>query len=286
MYAITGITGHVGSALANALLDGKLPIRAIVRDEIKGRVWETRGAEVAVANMEDAASLAKAFDGAEGVFILLPPCFDPEPGFPESRNLISNIKLALEMAVPEKVVCLSTVGAQVTEPNLLNQLGIMEKELSTLSMPVAFIRAAWFMENAAWDIEPAKKTGIIPSFLQPLDRKIPMVATVDIGVLAAKVLKQSWKGIRVIELQGPDLVSPNDIASVFTQSLGKPIQMEVVPKSNWEVLFTEQGMKHPLPRMQMLDGFNAGWIKFEGEFLEQVVGDTDLSTVLNGLIRN
>ena len=68
------------------------------------------------------------------------------------------------MAAPEKVVCLSTVGAQITEPNLLNQLGIMEKELSTLSMPVALIRAAWFMENAAWDIEPAKKTGIIPSF--------------------------------------------------------------------------------------------------------------------------
>ena len=89
MYAITGITGQVGSALANALLDGKSPIRAIVRDEIKGRVWKTRGAEVAVASMEDAASLAKAFDGAEGVFILLPPCFDPEPGFPESRNLTS-----------------------------------------------------------------------------------------------------------------------------------------------------------------------------------------------------
>ena len=286
MYAITGITGQVGSALANALLDGKLPIRAIVRDEIKGRVWETRGAEVAVANMEDAVSLAKAFDGAEGVFILLPPCFDPEPGFPESRNLISNIKLALEMAAPEKVVCLSTVGAQITEPNLLNQLGIMEKELSTLSMPMAFIRAAWFMENAAWDIEPAKKTGIISSFLQPLDRKIPMVATVDIGILAAKVLKQNWTGARVIELQGPELVSPNDIASVFTLSLGKPIQMEVVPKSKWEVLFKEQGMKHPFPRMQMLDGFNAGWIKFEKESLEQVVGGTDLSTVLNGLIRN
>jgi uncharacterized protein YbjT (DUF2867 family) len=285
MYAITGITGQVGTALANVLLDDNQQIRAIVRTAEKGNPWKVKGAEVAIASMEDHLALAEAFKGVDAVFILLPPYFDPAPGFPEARALISSIKLALEIAKPNKVVCLSTVGAQVTQSNLLNQLGIMEKELSTLSMPTAFLRAAWFMENAAWDVEAAKTNGVIPSFLQPLDRQIPMIATADIGAVAAKLLQQSWNGVRVIELQGPELVSPNDIAAAFAQHLDKSIQMEIVPRTSWGHLFKAQGMQNPTPRIQMLDGFNEGWIKFEGGSAEQVKGLTSLKTVIGTLLQ-
>jgi len=285
MYAITGITGQVGTALANALLDDHQAIRAIVRSEEKGSPWKAKGAEVAIAPMEDHLALAEAFKGVEAAFILLPPYFDPAPGFPEARALISNIKQALEIAKPNKVVCLSTVGAQATQPNLLNQLGIMEKELSTLSIPAAFLRAAWFMENAAWDVEAAKTTGVIPSFLQPLNRKIPMIATADIGAVAAKLLQQSWDGVRIVELQGSELVSPNDIAAAFAQHLDKSVHMEIVPRTSWEDLFKIQGMKSPLPRIQMLDGFNEGWIKFEGGSAEQLKGQTSLKTVIGTLLQ-
>ncbi|BCM25178.1 NmrA family NAD(P)-binding protein [Methyloradius palustris] len=285
MYAITGITGQVGTALANVLLDDNQQIRAIVRSGEKGNPWKAKGAEVAIASMEDQHALADAFKGVEAVFILLPPYFDPAPGFPEARALISNIKQALDIARPNKVVCLSTIGSQVSQPNLLNQLGIMEKELSTLSIPITFLRAAWFMENAAWDVEPAKTTGTIPSFLQPLDRKIPMIATADIGTVAAKLLQQSWNGVRIVELQGPELVSPNDIAAAFAQCLDKSVVMESVPRANWEGLFKAQGMQNPTPRIQMLDGFNEGWIKFEGGSAEQVNGQTSLKTVIGTLLQ-
>jgi hypothetical protein len=36
-----------------------------------------------------------------------------------------------------------------------------------------------------------------------------------------------------------------------------------VSRETWETIFLAQGMKNPLPRMQMLDGFNEGWIEFE-----------------------
>ena len=190
MYAITGITGQVGAPSRGRLLAADCPVRAVVRDAGKGAAGQERKCEVALANINDASALAAAFTGTEGVFVLIPPLFDPTSGFPEVRRIVAALRSALEAARPARVVCLSTIGAQVTQPNLLNQLGIMEQTLGELPMPVAFLRAAWFMENAAWDVGPARDDGVIPSFLQPLDRPVPMVATADIGRVGAELLQE------------------------------------------------------------------------------------------------
>jgi uncharacterized protein YbjT (DUF2867 family) len=284
MYAITGITGQVGGVVARNLLRAKCPVRAVLRDAGKAAPWAAQGCDIALAAIEDAAALTAAFQGAEGVFLLLPSSFDPAPGFPEVRRIVTAVRSALEAARPAKVVCLSTVGAQAAQPNLLNQLGIMEQMLGDLPMPVAFLRAAWFMENAAWDVTPARETGVIPSFLQPLDKPVPMVATADIGHLAAALLQERWSGRRIVELEGPRRVTPNDIARVFSGILGRPVRMEAVPRETWGALFTAQGMKDPIPRIQMLDGFNEGWIEFEGGEAGSMKGETALETVLRGLV--
>ena len=89
MYAVTGITGQVGGVVAHTLLDTGLPVRAIVRDAAKGRDWKSLGCEVALADMNDAPALTAAFTRANGVFVLIPPNFDPTPGFPEIRTIIA-----------------------------------------------------------------------------------------------------------------------------------------------------------------------------------------------------
>jgi NAD(P)H dehydrogenase (quinone) len=284
MYAITGITGKVGGALARVLLSAHQSVRAIVRNPDKGRPWAAHGCEVALAEMSDAASLTSAFRGAEGVFILPPSEFDPAPGFPEARAVIAAVKTALESALPGKVVCLSTIGAQATQSNLLTQRTLMEQALGRLPMPIAFLRPGWFMENAAWDVAPARDHGVIPSFLQPLDKPVPMVATADVGRVAAELLQQSWSGRRVVELEGPRRVTPNDIAAVLGKILGHPVAAEAVPRETWGALFKSQGMKDPMPRIQMLDGFNEGWIGFEGGQAALVKGEVELETVLRELV--
>jgi hypothetical protein len=60
--------------------------------------------------------------------------------------------------------------------------------------------------------------------------------------------------------------------------------MEVVPRATWEALFKSQGMKNPLPRAQMLDGFNEGWIAFEGDASSIRKGTVSLDTVLQALV--
>lgn len=283
MYAITGITGQVGGVVALALLAAGQDVRAVVRSEQKGRTWAAQGCDVAHAEMHDAQALTQAFTGAEGVFILLPPNFDPAEGFPESRATIDAIRAALLAARPRRVVCLSTIGAQADQPNLLRQLSLLEAALGTLPMPVAFLRAGWFMENTLWDIEPAQVTGVIDSYLQPLDRAVPMVATADVGRAAAELLQETWQGVRVVELEGPVRVSPLDIAAALSSLLGKPVRARAVPRQTWEDLFRAQGMRNPVPRAQMLDGFNAGWIRFEASDDGTRKGSLSLLSVLEGL---
>ncbi|WP_413740437.1 NmrA family NAD(P)-binding protein [Sodalis sp. RH14] len=285
MFVITGITGQVGGVIARLLLSKNHEVRAVVRSVKKGQYWASQGCDVAIAEMNDAVALSKAFTNVEGVFILLPPNFDPSAGFPESREIITALRIALEETRPQKVVCLSTIGAQATQPNLLTQLGIMEDVLGTLPLPTAFIRAAWFIENAAWDIPSAQEQGEIPSFLQPLDRAIPMVATADVGCTAAALLQETWSGKRIIELRGPESISPNQLAASFTRLLGRKVKAYAVPRYDWNALFLAQGMQNPLPRIQMLDGFNAGWITFSGSQTEQRVGILGLETVLSTLIK-
>jgi uncharacterized protein YbjT (DUF2867 family) len=140
------------------------------------------------------------------------------------------------------------------------------------------------MENSSWDVTPARESGIVPSFLQPLDKPVPMVATADIAQVAAELIQESWSGHRIVELEGPKQIAPNEIASTFADLLGKPVRMEVVPHETWESLFRSQGMKNPEPRIRMLDGFNEGWIEFESDEAARRKGKVGLKTVLKSLL--
>ncbi|MFZ0777292.1 MAG: NmrA family NAD(P)-binding protein [Xanthobacteraceae bacterium] len=284
MFAVTGITGQVGGATARTLLDTGLSVRAVMRDAAKGAAWKESGCEIALADMKDAAALTDALSGVDGIFVIMPPIFDPTPGFPEARAIITAVTKAIGVAKPSKVVCLSTIGAQATQLNLLNQLGLLEQALGAVQSPVCFLRAAWFMENAAWDVAPARDTGVVPSFLQPLDKPVPMVATADIGHLAATLLQETWTGRRIVELEGPRRITPNRVAATFAEILGRPVRMEPVPRDTWEGLFASQGMKNPTPRARMLDGFNEGWIEFENGEQSSRKGRTELKTVLKQLL--
>ena len=283
MFAVTGVTGKVGGQVARNLLAQGHKVRAVVRNPDKGSEWSSLGCEIAVASIDDAAALTAAFSGTEGVFLMTPPNYDPEPGFPDTQRNAGAIRAAIEESRPAKVVFLSTVGAQVTKPNLLNNSGITEAMLRSVPLPVTLLRAAWFMENASWDIESAKG-GVVHSFLQPLDHRIPMVAAEDIAATAAELLGETWKSVRVVELEGPKRYSADDIAAALASALGNPVKNKIVPRSSWEELFRSQGMKNPLPRVQMLDGFNEGWIDFESGPEATRKGRVTLESAIRALV--
>lgn len=282
MFAVMGVTGNVGGELARTLLAAKKSVRAIVRDASKGEAWAKQGCEVAVADIEDVSSLTAAFRDAEGVFVMVPPNFDPQPDFAEARKIAATLKAALEAARPGKVVYLSTIGAQAEQTNLLSQHTLIERELQGLQVPITFLRPGWFMENSIHNVASARDSGVISSFLTPVDKGFPFIATADIGQTGATLLQETWSGHRVVELTGQP-VSPSDLAAGFAKVLGHPVTVEVVPREQWESAGRSQGMKNPSPWMRMLDGFNEGWICFEKPADVQK-GKVDLETVLKSLV--
>jgi NAD(P)H dehydrogenase (quinone) len=284
MFAITAITGKVGGVVANTLLAAGCGVRAVVRDEAKGAAWKARGCEIAVADLTDVGPLARALEGAEGAFVLLPPVFDPEPDFRDVRATIAAIQKAMAQARLPKAVVLSTIGADAAQPNLLNALRYLEQALGGLDSPITFLRAGWFMENAEWDVASAREQGVVTSYLQPLDRPIAMVSIHDVGRVAAEVLRETWSGGRILELEAAERTTPNAIAAAFAKALGKPVAAKIAPREEWEQAFRAQGMKNPTPRMQMIDGFNEGWIDFKHQSADNRKGRVTIDEAIAALV--
>jgi NAD(P)H dehydrogenase (quinone) len=214
MFAVMGITGNVGGAVANTLLQHGKKVRGIVRDDSKAQAWKDKGVEVVTANYDD--HLTAAFMGVEGVFCMIPPNMAPEPGFPDSVARIAAIKKAVLAARPPRAVLLSSIGGDKTSGlGLVTTAHLLEEELGSTGIPSAFLRAGSFMENISHSIPSARSTGNYFAFYQPLERPNPVVATDDIGRIGAETLLQTWQGNRFIEISGPTYYSPNDVAAAL-----------------------------------------------------------------------
>src|SRR6266403_2942219 len=104
--------------------------------------------------------------------------------------------------------------------------------------------------------------------------------TGQIGGAVGRTLLAAGQPVRAVVRD----VDKDEIAATFTKVLGRPVRAQIVPRDSWEGLFSSQGMKNPLPRIQMLDGFNEGWIEFESGEAGSQRGTTSLESVLRSLL--
>jgi hypothetical protein len=74
------------------------------------------------------------------------------------------------------------------------------------------------------------------------------------------------------------------IAAELSRALHRPVRAQAVPRERWGAIFRAQGMRDPIPRIQMLDGFNEGWIRFEGGEASRVKGKVQLAAVIRELV--
>ncbi len=281
-YAILGITGQVGGAAAAQLLADGARIRAVVRSEAKAAPWRDRGAEAALATLDDPVALRAAFDGADGIFIMTPTWFEAEDMFAENAKALAALGQALEGLPETKIVLLSSIGAHRAHgAGAIMKLHDMEVAFASLPA-VTSVRAGWFMENFAGMLPHIRETGVLPSMLAPLDRAVPMVATVDVGRAVADILRQDWSGQRVIELEGPRRYAPHDVATAFAAALGRSVTAQALPPSEWGAVYLSWGLTPPSAQAmaEMLNGFNTGWISYEGSEADTIHGATPLEAVL------
>ena len=266
MFVVSGVTGNTGSVVAQTLLDQGQPVRVIVRSAEKGAPWAAKGAEVAVADLLDQASLVAALKGAKGAYFLLPPDLASETFVEDSRTRADTIVAAAKEARLPHAVVLSSVGAQYEERvGPIVTVGYLERSFVVAGIPVTAVRPGYFLENILEMVPAAIHQGIYPSMIQPLDLKIDMVATRDIGgTLADALLDSPSIPHRVIELKGADQYSAQDIAAALSKKLGRNITPVPVPQDAWVPTLTEVGLSSQSAGLmaEMHENINNGRIAF------------------------
>lgn len=287
-YAVAGVTGNTGSVAAARLLDAGQSVRVIVRDESKGAPWAARGAEVAVADLNDAAALERALAGVEGVYLLSPPDAVTSDMLGDARRRFRGYAKALTGAGVRHVVLLSSIGVQ--QPSGTGPVRSVrdgEEVLGATGAATTFIRAAYFMENWGAVLPAAKNDGVLPSFI-PASQAIPMIAARDVGATAAQALLDGPRGRRVIELSGPADLSPNDVAAALTRTLGRNVRVVEVPLEAVVPTFTSFGFSADVAGLyrEMYEAIQEGRLVFEGRGAEPVRGPSGIDLVLSEMLGN
>jgi uncharacterized protein YbjT (DUF2867 family) len=283
MFAVAGVTGRTGAVVAATLLERKQPVRVIVRSAAKGDVWKAQGAEVAVASLADAPALAKALDGVTGAYLLL-PSNDQAVRYVEDRQRVATaIASAVELSRLPHVVFLSSIGAHLTtDTGPIRALHYAEVVLAPVAQSLTIVRAPYFMENWALVLDVARRQGVLPSFLSP-NRKIPMIATRDIGHIAAECLLDRPKGRRILELSGPQDYSPLDVAAAVGRALHRDVKVQSLPLSAAVPTLVSAGLSDDVAHLfeELYAGLESGRITYEGNGACRPRGLVTLSEVVS-----
>ena len=267
MFVIAGATGQTGSVVADTLLAQGKSVTVLVRDAQKAKSWREKGAQVAVASLEDSQAVAHALAGAEGAFLLIPPNYKAADALGYAFRVSEALAEAVKTSGIPHVVLLSSVGAQHdrgTGP--IRSLHHAESVMWPVAQNLTALRAAYFLQNWASGVDSVRNQGVLHNFLIP-ERKIPMISTDDIGIIAAECLTDTPRGRRMLELAGPEDYSPQDIAATFAAALGKPVKLETHSLDAVVPTFTAAGFSQDLAQLfrEMIEGVNSGHITFEAK---------------------
>jgi uncharacterized protein YbjT (DUF2867 family) len=266
MFAVAGVTGQTGSVVAATLLERMQSVRVIVRTSEKGDAWKARGAQVAVASLQDARALTQALKGVTGGYFLMPPHYTVKEYIEDCQVAADAIASAVESSGLRHIVLLSSIGGHLTtETGPIRALHYAERRLGTVAPSMTIVRAPYFMENWAPVLRVARSEGVLPSFLSP-SRKIPMIAVRDIGHIAAECLLDQPKGRRILELSGPQDYSPDDVAAVMGAHLHRHVKVQPLSLSAALPTFTAMGFSKGVAKLfeEMYAGLGSGYITYEG----------------------
>lgn len=266
MYAITGATGNTGSVVVEQLLAAGKKVRAIGRSTEKLQSLAAKGAEPFIADLTDATSLTRAFTGADGVYLMIPPKPQSTNPVGDRTQITDAMSNALITARVARAVTLSSIGADKdsgTGPVV--GLHEMEETLNRIAgLNLLHLRAGYFMENTLVEVPIIQSTGTTAGNIRT-DLKIPMIAARDIGAAAARALIQAdFTGHSARELLGQrDLTLP-EAASIIGKAIGKvDLTYVVLPDAQVRASLIQMGASEQVADMlvEMSNAMNWGHMR-------------------------
>ena len=227
---ITTPTGNIGKHALQQLLQAGADVSVIVRqpeklsDSIRSRVKIHQG------SITDVGLVTKTFQGARAVLWVTPPDIT-HPDVAAYHNELGAVaaRAIKESKIPY-VVNVSSAGAHLENAGPISGLASIERQMNAVAENIVHLRPGFFMENFLQQIEPIKNDGAIYEPL-PGDLPYPLVATQDIGAVAARLLLETnWSGHQTRGLHGPADLTFADAAKILSDSIGKPVNyVQITP---------------------------------------------------------
>ena len=229
--------------------------------------------------------LAKALEGATGVYLMVPPNYGATAWLADQRARMDQAAEAVKKSRVGHVVLLSSIGGQLpADTGPIRAVHYGEGKLAGAVTHLTILRPPYFMENWAPVIGAAKAQGTLPTFIAP-QAKIPMIATKDIGRIGAERLVAGGQGKHVIELAGPEEYSPTQTAEALSVILGKTISAQHAPLSAVVPTFKSFGFSDEAAQLfeEMYTAFSKGTIVYEHP-ASVVRGTITLEDALRGMV--
>jgi NAD(P)H dehydrogenase (quinone) len=290
MFAILGATGKVGGTTIAALRQAGVPVRAVVRDRSKAAHLVALGCEIAVADLQDVAALARAIGRTSAVQVICPVAAQADNAPAEMRRSIEAIGDAVDAVRPPTVLAISDYGAEVGAGTGVTMLfHALEERLRRTSSRLIFLRSAEHMQNWSRLIKVAAQTGRLPSLHHPLTKLFPTISAFDVGTIAADLLLSSEQGGAsplVVHVEGPRRYTPIDVASAMSTLLQRDVSAHELPRTEWGTALRRGGLSESYAQlvMDLYDAHNAGGIDAQDGVGEIRRGRTELVDALKPLV--
>jgi uncharacterized protein YbjT (DUF2867 family) len=215
---VIGATGTVGSQVIEQLTKRGADVRALVRDTTKANF--SAGVDIVQGDLLDVDSLRSAFAGVSTLFLLNAVVAD------EYTQALIALNIAQEVGI-ERIVYLSVIHADryLNVPHFAGKYGV-ERMIEQMGLNATILRPAYYISNDITIKDVVTGYGIYP---MPIgDKGLAMVDTQDIAEVAALELIRREESsvpqpLNRINLVGPDTLTGQDVAEIWTQVLGTPI---------------------------------------------------------------
>jgi uncharacterized protein YbjT (DUF2867 family) len=266
MYVVTGATGHTGSVIAKRLLAQEKKVRVVGRSTERLSSLVSLGAEPFAADISNKEAVTRAFSGAEGAYVMIPPDLANPDYAAYQDKVIEAIASALGKGVPAHVVALSSFGADKPDKTgPIAGLHRMEERFKRISgLNALYIRAGYFMENTLPQAGVIQQMGATAGPLNA-DLRVPMIATRDIGTFAAdELLRLEFRGHQTQELLGQRDLTMTEVTTVIGKAIGKPeLQYRQITYDQFRGVLMQMGASQGIAEMfvEMSEALNAGHVR-------------------------